>query len=140
MFFLTVEIAITSILVGLIWVIQWVHYPSFIFIERTQFHDAHMQHMRRITHIVMPLMLLEVFCVGGMIWMDRQLGLSIAHIMAACLLFVVWGSTWIWQVPLHQKLAHGYDETCIGRLVASNWIRTVAWSARFLLLLYATSA
>ena len=34
------------------------------------------------------------------------------------------------QVPCHSRLAQGFDEPTWRRLVATNWIRTVAWSAR----------
>jgi hypothetical protein len=50
------------------------------------------------------------------------------------LLAVVWASTWLVQVPCHTRLAGGFDAAAHGRLVATNWIRTVGWSARTALL------
>ena len=41
-----------------------------------------------------------------------------------------WISTFFVQVPLHAKLALGFDETIHRRLLASNWWRTVGWTVR----------
>jgi hypothetical protein len=36
-------------------------------------------------------------------------------------------STFVWQRPLHSRLAEGgYDEATVRRLIATNWIRTVS--------------
>jgi hypothetical protein len=35
-------------------------------------------------------------------------------------------STFVWQRPLHSRLARiGYDEPTVSRLIATNWIRTI---------------
>jgi hypothetical protein len=35
-------------------------------------------------------------------------------------------STFVWQRPLHSRLAQsGYDEATVRRLIATNWIRTI---------------
>ena len=49
------------------------------------------------------------------------------------LLAVIWLSTALIQVPLHQRLGGGFDAEVHSRLVTSNWIRTVAWTLRGLL-------
>jgi len=49
------------------------------------------------------------------------------------LLAIVWASTAFVQVPCHEKLSDGFDAAVHGRLVLSNWIRTVCWTARGLL-------
>ncbi|NIT98857.1 MAG: hypothetical protein GWN79_27120 [Actinobacteria bacterium] len=50
------------------------------------------------------------------------------------LLAVALGSTVLVQVPLHRRLAEGHDRRTAERLIATNWVRTVAWSLRGLLL------
>ena len=47
-------------LVGLIWTIQVVHYPSFSYVDNDHYIDFQHFHMRAITYIVMPLMLFEL--------------------------------------------------------------------------------
>jgi hypothetical protein len=51
------------------------------------------------------------------------------------LVAAIWLSTAAIQVPCHAKLAAGFDAEVHARLVSSNWIRTVAWTARGLLAL-----
>jgi hypothetical protein len=43
---------------------------------------------------------------------------------------VIWASTALLQIPAHGRLASGFDASAAATLVSSNWIRTVAWSAR----------
>lgn len=51
------------------------------------------------------------------------------------LIGVIWLSTRLLQVPQHRVLEAGSDPGAHRVLVASNWIRTVAWTARGILLL-----
>ena len=46
------------------------------------------------------------------------------------LVVLIWLSTAFIQVPCHEKLVKGFDPDAYKRLVQSNWIRTVAWTAR----------
>jgi hypothetical protein len=49
-----------------------------------------------------------------------------------------WISTFAIAVPAHERLGLiGPDEVLIRRLIATNWIRTAAWSFAFALLLLA---
>ena len=51
-------------------------------------------------------------------------------VVGIVLLGVVWVSTWALQVPAHGRLANGFDVGSHRRLVVSNWVRTLGWSAR----------
>jgi hypothetical protein len=51
------------------------------------------------------------------------------------LLAAIWLSTFGLQVPLHRRLELGFDDDAHAALVRTNWIRTLAWTARGLLLL-----
>lgn len=116
----------TWALVGLIWTIQWVHYPLLAGFDRARFSELHAAHTRRIGAIVAPLMLIEAAtavaaaALVGDAW--SALGLV--------LLLVVWGVTAGVSMPCHRRLSSGFDEGVHRRLVSSNWIRTLAWSAR----------
>jgi hypothetical protein len=46
------------------------------------------------------------------------------------LVAALWGSTFLWQVPAHEKLAVEFDPATHVRLVWSNWFRTAGWTAR----------
>jgi hypothetical protein len=51
------------------------------------------------------------------------------------LLVAIWLSTMLLQVPEHGRLSAGYVADAHRRLVATNWIRTVAWTLRSAILL-----
>lgn len=122
-----VHAASTWFMVGLIWFVQVVHYPLMAQVgeQRWSFHQA--QHMRLTTFIVAPMMLIEV-ATAMLLLFDADIHLLAA--IGAALLLVVWVSTFAIQVPAHARLRSSFDPRSHRRLVATNWIRTVAWSLR----------
>ena len=52
------------------------------------------------------------------------------------LIAFIWASTFLLQVPAHGELASGFNERSWRMLVRSNWLRTLAWSARAGLVTY----
>ena len=50
--------------------------------------------------------------------------------LGVVLLVVVWGATFFVAVPRHNLLAAGFNAAVIDSLVATNWIRTIAWTLR----------
>jgi hypothetical protein len=62
-----------------------------------------------------------------------------AAVIGLALVGVVWLSTALLQVPRHSTLGSGFDYAAWNGLVLSNWVRTVAWSARGLLVLWMTA-
>jgi hypothetical protein len=54
--------------------------------------------------------------------------------VAATLLGLALISTVLVQVPLHSRLASGHDQAVAQRLIATNWVRTMAWTGRGVLL------
>ena len=52
------------------------------------------------------------------------------------LVIVIWASTALLQIPLHNSLGRGLDLEAIEKLVSGNWVRTVAWSMRSILVLW----
>ncbi len=120
-------LAVSWALFGLIWVVQLVHYPSFRFIDKNQFLDFHKRHTRSITIIVMPLMLLEL---GLSFWSCYLYQFEFAHLVPFLMVLGIWSSTFLIQIPIHQKLSKVKDELLINRLIKTNWIRTILWSIK----------
>ncbi len=120
--------AVTCALVGLIWTIQIVQYPLFDRVGRDVFPVWHAAYTAAITRVVAPLMLVEL---AGALWLlgvvDHREPLFLASLAPLAL---VWIATAFVQVPLHGRLARGLDPACHRRLVRSNWLRTLAWTAR----------
>lgn len=120
---------------GLIWCIQVVHYPLFAAVGRDGFTRYEADHARLITLVVGPLMLVEL---AAALWLAAVRPAGVPAWMAwtgLALVAAIWISTAAIQVPCHAKLAAGFDAEVHARLVASNWIRTAAWTARGVLAL-----
>jgi len=134
----------TGMMFGVIWTCQLVHYPLFLRVPAEAFEAYEREHMRRITLIVGPAMAVELgaavlilalppagLVAGG--------GMALAWVGLA-LLALNWVSTFTTQGPLHQRLATvGRDERLIRRLVATNWLRTAAWSGRMVIAVWLVS-
>ena len=76
--------------------------------------------------VVLPLMLFElVFLLGWWLGADGS-----SAYMATLAVGIVWLSTFGLQVPIHKRLQTGKRDALIRRLVATNWIRTAAWSVK----------
>lgn len=125
------NLIITWTLVGLIWVIQLVHYPTFNFIEEASFLAFHKHHTASITVIVMPLMLAEL--VLGF-YLARQF--QWFYLLPLLLVFLIWLSTFLIQVPIHNQLGSGKDAVLIQKLVKTNWIRTILWTTKAIWISY----
>lgn len=120
-------------MVGLIWTVQLVHYPAMKLVGVESFKPYHQAHMRRISWIVAPVMLIEL--TSGVLLLLTGVT-ELAFLISIALLGVIWLSTAFLQVPLHRSLEqHGLASERIDALVRSNWVRTAAWSVRAILLL-----
>lgn len=118
-------------LFGLIWIVQLVHYPSFRYVSSDRFVAFHQHHTRSISLIVLPLMLIELGLGMVLVWQSDWGG---RYIMALVLVGLIWASTFLIQVPDHNALGEGKDDLLIDRLVKTNWIRTILWTAKALFL------
>lgn len=112
---------------GLIWLIQLVHYPANRFINPQMFSAYQHFHQVTITLIVGPIMVLEVF-TGLFIVFHESLSTSSLFNFAG--LTVIWLSTVFFSIPNHAKLEKEMDTKAMSRLISTNWLRTLAWTAR----------
>ena len=130
---LLINAASTWFMVGLIWLIQVVHYPLFASVGKEQYQNYQSQHETLITWIVGPVMLVELVSAGLLLWFSSTRTDQYLAVVGLVLVVAIWLSTAFLQVPCHAQLATGFDETAHRQLVAGNWIRTIAWSARGLI-------
>ena len=131
---LAMHLALASIMVGVIWVIQLVHYPSFRFTDREKYVSFQIFHMRNISFIVVPVMILE-FLSGLLLVLYHSNYESLLRI-SFILLLIIWLVTALFFAQIHQKLSKGYDETLVRNLVSLNWIRTLLWTIRTIIITY----
>ncbi len=136
---LLIHLAATLVMVGLIWFVQVVHYPLFDQVGRADFRRYEEMHQRLTTLVVAPPMLAEAVTSVLLLWL-RPTVVPIGAVGIGLLLVgTIWASTFFWQVPAHAKLSRAFDAGTHRRLVRSNWLRTVAWSVRGVLVCWMVS-
>ena len=137
---LLLHLASTWYLVGLCWLVQRVQYPLMDLVGRSEYAAYEQAHVSRIGPVVAPIMLLELGSGIALLISAEDPFRSNAFFVAMGLLIVIWLSTFLIQVPLHGTLSDGFDDPAHTALVSSNWIRTLAWTARGGLLLWVAAA
>ena len=131
-FVLLGHLIFTSIMTGVIWVIQIVHYPSFHFIEKELYTAFQKFHMNKISIIVIPIMLAELI-TGIMLFLDKS-SKNPLLIISFIILVLIWLITGVFFTKAHNELITGYQQLVVNQLVVMNWIRTLLWTLRLLLL------
>jgi hypothetical protein len=129
----TAHVVSTLMMVGVIWLIQIVHYPLFNRVGLEAFPVYAAAHVNLITCVVGPLMTVEAVTALALV-MQPPVGLPRGSLMLGlALVGVIWLSTLLIQTPQHGALAQGYSEGHYRALVQTNWLRTAAWTIRGLL-------
>ena len=127
---LLIHAGATLAMVGLIWFVQIVHYPLFELASERRFERFAAEHQRRTSFVVVPLMITEAGSALALV-AAPPLGLGRGlPWLGVFLLALIWLSTALLQVPMHRRLSAGHDLPAVRRLVATNWLRTAAWTAR----------
>ena len=128
---LRANLACAWFMTGLVWFVQVVHYPLFGFLGAGAAKGYSHEHQRRTGWVVAPVMLAEAVTAAGVSWVRRGDAMSLA---AAVMLVVIWGSTFLVQVPLHAEFERSGELATARKLVVTNWARTVLWTLRAVLL------
>lgn len=133
---LGVQALASGAMCGLIWFVQVVHYPLFARVRDDATGYA-LEHQRRTPWVVIPPMLVEG--IAAVVIAARPpagVGRPAASLGLA-LVLALWGSTGVVQMPLHRRLGReGHLPSAVRRLVQTNWLRTVLWTARAILALW----
>ncbi len=132
---LLTQVAATLVMVGVIWFVQIVHYPLMARVLAAEFAAYEREHQNRTTFVVAPTMLIEAVAAGVLLVVAPPGPGRILSAAGIALLAVIWLSTFLVQVPLHTRLAGGFDAGAHRKLVWSNWLRTLAWTGRGVLAL-----
>jgi len=130
----------TFFMVGLIWFVQTVHYPLHAHVGTESFTNYQNHHMSRTGLIVGMPMTVEALTSIYFLLNPFHPVPSWPFEIGGCLLLLIWVCTGLVQVPLHQRLSIQFDSKLHKRLVLTNWIRTIFWTARGVIVLYILSA
>ena len=117
-------------MVGVIWFVQIVHYPLLSVVPMESAANVAVEHQRRTGWVVMAPMAVEgvttllllAMVPSGVAWFVPWL--------AGVPLAVALGATVLLSVPRHARMATSPDAQVGRELVSTNWVRTVAWTTR----------
>lgn len=129
---LLLNVASTLFMVGLIWFVQIVHYPLMNGVGTEGYEEYQERHQKKTTLVVGPPMIVEAFTSVLLIWFPPIHNAPLL-LLGVALLFIIWGSTVFLQIPCHGRLIRGFDAKAYWHLVVTNWLRTVCWTLRGLL-------
>lgn len=125
---------------GIIWFVQISQYPLFHTAGVQMSHEGFRrfidQHMRLTTYVVAPLMLAEATCAVALLYLPPSQVAYTTLLIWCGLELIIWAATAFLSVPCHHQLQTAYDHRVAERLIQTNWVRTVAWSVKTLVLAY----
>jgi hypothetical protein len=127
-------------MVGVIWFVQIVHYPLLAQVSRSEFAGYEREHQRRTTFVVAPTMLIEAVTAIVLLAIPPAGMGRVLPAVGVSLLVVIWLSTFLVQMRQHTRLSTGFHAITHRRLVRYNWLRTVAWTGRGILVMAMASA
>jgi hypothetical protein len=120
----------TCLMTGVIWFVQWVHYPLLAKVPVDRAVETAIDHQRRTGQVLAIPMAVEGFTTLGLLISRPESVQIFWPWFGAVLLAVALGSTVFVSVPLHAKMATNPTADVGRRLVVTNWPRTIAWSLR----------
>jgi hypothetical protein len=126
---LVANLVATLVMVGVIWIVQVVHYPLFALVGADGFVAYEDGHSRRITAVIVVPWAVEGLTALALVaapppGVPRWLAVAGAALAGVPVLVTLLAS-----VPAHQVLGRGFDAAAHRRLVRTNWLRTAAWTA-----------
>ena len=127
------HITSTSIMVGVIWVIQLVHYPSFKYVKDSDYIIFQKYHMSNISYIVFPVMCTELVTALFIFFSGEE---SLFFVLSLICLFLIWVITGVLFSKFHSILQTGKDLKIIEKMIKANWIRTLLWTMRLIMILF----
>ena len=126
------QIICNSYLVSLVLITQFITYPTFLSIDKKKFPVYHKKYVNKISFIVAPVMLIELLTLILIAYFSKDFLI----IKSLFLLLVIWLTTFTIMVPSHNKISRAFNKKEINRLINYNWIRTILWSFKLLLIIF----
>lgn len=123
--------------VVLIWMVQLIVYPSFLYFSNQELKKWHVPYTQKVTFIVAPIMFAQTGIIAYQNWVE----LTSSNIFSAVICATLWLLTFFEAVPLHAKIDHGdhLQETC-KKLIRINKKRTALWTVLFFISIYQIAA
>lgn len=120
----------TWFMVGLIWTVHVVHYPSFAEVGPDEYVEFQAGHVDRIGALLAIPWALEGLATVGLIVQARSrrelVTVAIAAVAGGAILLI----SGFASAPAHGDLSDGFDAVVHDRLMAWNLVRTLLWTAK----------
>jgi len=117
----------------LIWMVQLIVYPSFLFFSFNNLFTWHKTYTKAIALIVIPLMLGQLGIVIYQVFLVQ----NIYTLVSIVFVVFLWGITLLQFAPMHQQISKGNMQIqLLKTLVQMNWIRTIIWTLLFVFSAY----
>lgn len=117
-------------LLVLIWVVQLIVYPSFLFYNKENLITWHRKYTPLVGYIVAPLMVLQL----SLSIYQISNAVTLNNIISVMMISTIWIITFLQFVPIHNNISNGStSEKMLLSLVKKNWLRTFLWSLLFVL-------
>ena len=113
---------------GLIWTMQIIHYPLFARVADLRPYEV--ENMRVTAWVVIPPMIVELVVALALAIRTPDRISRVEARLGFALVVAIWLSTFFLQAPRHALLADGSGGDVLPLLIATNWIRTICWTAR----------
>ncbi|MFT6165867.1 MAG: hypothetical protein ACJASF_000550 [Vicingaceae bacterium] len=116
--------------VVLIWMVQLIIYPSFLYFSDKDLMKWHVPYTKRVTFIVAPIMFIQ----SGIIAYQIFNKFNWLHLLSSIICGLLWLLTFFEAVPLHQKIDLGKEVKLAAlMLVQINKKRTALWTVLFII-------
>ena len=136
---LLIHVGSTWAMVGVIWIIQVVVYPYMASVPAGAFSGYERLNQRRVLWVLALFAPAEVI-TGLVVFLAPGTVPRWMPLVGGVILVLLWVSTAFFYAPLHGRLLDGFDSGLHRRLVSANWLRTVGWSVRGVLVLAMVAA
>jgi hypothetical protein len=124
-----IQTAASWFMTGFIWTMQVLNYPLLALVDASDVPRYEQAHNRRFIRLVGPGVAVPAVTAAILLgWRPSGAPLAIP-VVALVLLAVIVADTIRHGAPSHARLAQRFDADVHARLVRTNWIRTVTWSA-----------
>mgnify|MGYP001435815482 FL=1 len=127
-----IQIVCNSYLVSLVFMTQFITYPTFLHIDKDKFSEYHRKYVNNISFIVAPVMLIELLTLSLIAYFSSEFLI----IKSLFLLLVIWLTTFFIMIPSHNRISKSFNKKEIKSLINYNWIRTILWSFKLLVIIF----
>lgn len=127
---LLLNVVATWTMVGVIWFVQVVHYPLLSVVPVESAVGVAVEHQKRTGWVVMAPMTIEGVTTLMLLGMVPSGVAWFVPWLAGVPLAIALGATVLLSVPRHARMATSPDAQVGRELVSTNWVRTIAWTAR----------